>query len=116
MAELEAIVADYLAAGRDLGRDPCRRPVRPDRASSRRAVMTDIDDLGRLGARAAQRAGPRDRRARRPLRRAPRARRGARARTTCSPSPREFGDSAVAKLRTVLAVYEALRASEDSAG
>jgi hypothetical protein len=27
----------------------------------------------------------------------------------------EFGDSAVAKLRTVLAVYEALRASEDSA-
>ena len=28
----------------------------------------------------------------------------------------EFGDSAVAKLRTVLAVYEALRASEDSAG
>ena len=30
MAELEAIVADYLAAGRDLGRDPCRRPVRPD--------------------------------------------------------------------------------------
>jgi hypothetical protein len=28
----------------------------------------------------------------------------------------EFGDSAVVKLRTVLAVYEALRASEDSAG
>jgi hypothetical protein len=28
----------------------------------------------------------------------------------------EFGDSAVAKLRRVLAVYEALRASEDSAG
>ena len=28
----------------------------------------------------------------------------------------EFGDSAVAKLRTVLAVYEALRASEDSTG
>jgi len=27
----------------------------------------------------------------------------------------EFGDSAVAKLRTVLAVYEALRASEDGA-
>jgi hypothetical protein len=28
----------------------------------------------------------------------------------------EFGDSAVAKLRTVLAVYEALHASEDGAG
>jgi hypothetical protein len=28
----------------------------------------------------------------------------------------EFGDGAVAKLRTVLAVYEALRASEDGAG
>jgi len=28
----------------------------------------------------------------------------------------EFGDSAVVKLRTVLAVHEALRASEDSAG
>jgi hypothetical protein len=28
----------------------------------------------------------------------------------------EFGDSAVAKLRTILAVYEAMRASEDGAG
>ena len=28
----------------------------------------------------------------------------------------EFGDGAAAKLRTVLEVYEALRASEDSAG
>jgi hypothetical protein len=28
----------------------------------------------------------------------------------------EFGDGAVAKLRTVLALYEALRASEDGAG
>ena len=28
----------------------------------------------------------------------------------------EFGEAAVAKLRTVLAVYEALRPSEDSAG
>jgi hypothetical protein len=28
----------------------------------------------------------------------------------------EFGEVAVAKLRTVLAVYEALRASEDGAG
>ena len=28
----------------------------------------------------------------------------------------QFGEVAVAKLRTVLAVYEALRASEDSAG
>ena len=61
-------------AGRDVGRDPGRRPVLP----ARRAAGARADDRpppprpGR--ARRAHRAGPRDRRARRPLHRAPRDR------------------------------------------
>ena len=44
MAELEAIVADYLAAGGDLGRDPGRRPVLPARRARGAGSMTGGGD------------------------------------------------------------------------
>jgi hypothetical protein len=115
MAELEAIVADYLQQSGDLGRDPSCRPVRTVLRAQGEPVMTDIDDLEGWE--------------RHPLSEQDLAiaalvgryvERRERGEAPCAHDllavAGEFGEVAVAKLRTVLAVYETLLASEDSAG
>ena len=113
MAELEAIVADYLeqAATWDVipAAGPC--PLLAERAEARAMIDRDHPDPAERGR--ADRAGPRDRR------RSSAATSSA-ASTDETPCVHdllavaaEFGDTAVDALRTVLACYEAMRASDD---
>ena len=115
MAELEAIAGRLPAPGRDLGPDPRGRPLRRHRRARGEAVMSTGDDPDRFE--------------REPLSEQDLAvaalvgryvERRERGEAPCAHDliavAGEFGESAVAKLRTLLAVYEALLASEDGAG
>jgi hypothetical protein len=115
MAELEAIVADYLRQAAIWDQIPAAGPC---------GVIAELE--ARLsGAPATTLSGSS---ASRSASRTSRSRRWSAAMSSVVSAARrpcahdliavagEFGESAVAKLRTVLAVYEALLASEDGAG